>query len=105
VLALSSLPGCIVLHRTMHCRRQPAHAPPAVPSPDAAICSCLQDVFFEAANITTCFKALATVDQPDDDVSRAQQTAFLEELCSLAHGALPALRPSQLVTLLWSCGR
>lgn len=67
--------------------------------------TCLQDVLFEAENITTCFKALATVEQPDDDVSRAQQTAFLEELCSLAQGALPALRPSQQVTLLWSCGR
>lgn len=60
---------------------------------------------FEAASITSSFKALALVDQPDDDATRQQQAAFVRELCDVAAETLTALHPSQMATLLWSCGR
>lgn len=65
----------------------------------------MQDTLFEAAHITSSFKALASVDLPDDDASVQQRGEFLTELCNLTAGALSAMHPAQLVTLLWSCGR
>lgn len=64
-----------------------------------------QDRLFQAADITSSFKALASVDLPDDDAALQQREEFLTELCDLTASALSALHPAQLVTLLWSCGR
>lgn len=69
-------------------------------------CVCaLQDNLFEAAHITSSFKALAIVESPDDDAALQRREEFLAELCSLTEDTLSALHPTQLVTLLWSCGR
>lgn len=65
----------------------------------------MQDTLFEAAHITSSFKALAIVEVPDDEAALQRREEFLTELCSLTENALCALHPAQLVTLLWSCGR
>lgn len=67
--------------------------------------TCVQDTLFEAAHITSSFKALAIVESPDDEAALQRREEFLAELCSLTEDTLSALHPTQLVTLLWSCGR
>ena len=72
-----------------------------------------QDALFEAANLTSCFKALAkeSAEQPDGSsnchsgMPAAQQTEFLDELCEQVQACLLAFRPAQLVGILWACGR